>query len=59
MKLSPQQKDIVVRAAKTFIQAFLATWAVTSFDFQKGALIGAIAAGISATMNLLTPQKPL
>ena len=43
---------LVVRAFKTFVQAGLATWAVTNFDFTTGAIVGAIAAGISALMNL-------
>lgn len=43
---------LFVRAFKTFVQAGLATWAVTNFDFTTGAIVGAIAAGISALMNL-------
>lgn len=43
---------LFVRAFKTFVQAGLATWAVTGFDFTTGAIIGAVAAGISALMNL-------
>lgn len=51
--MSNQQKDILVRAAKTFLQGALATWAVTGYDFGKSAVVGAVAAGISAVMNLL------
>lgn len=43
---------LLVRAFKTFVQAGLATWAVTSFDFTTGAIVGATAAGLSALMNL-------
>ena len=43
---------LFVRALKTFIQAGLAGWAVTGFDFSTGAIVGAAAAGISALMNL-------
>ena len=43
---------LLFRAFKTFVQTFLATWAVTNFDFGQAAVIGAIAAGISAVMNL-------
>lgn len=43
---------LFVRAFKTFVQAGLATWAVTGFDFTTGALVGAAAAGLSALMNL-------
>lgn len=43
---------LFVRAFKTFVQAGLATWAVTNFDFTTGAIVGAVAAGLSALMNL-------
>lgn len=52
-------KDIIIRAVKTFIQGFLGALAVTlpNNDYSdltviKSLLIGAIAAGISAVMNL-------
>ena len=49
---------IVIRAFKTFVQTFLAAWAVTNFDFEKGALVAAVAAGISAVMNLfIQPEE--
>jgi len=43
--------DITVRAVKTFLQAFLAAWALSNYDVSKGAVIGAVAAGISAIVN--------
>ncbi|MBH1979936.1 hypothetical protein I8H89_00270 [Candidatus Saccharibacteria bacterium] len=51
-------KDIVIRAAKTFAQAFFATLAagaigVTDVNTLKALLIAALAAGISAAWNLL------
>lgn len=53
-------KDILIRALKTFIQGFLGALAVTlpNSDFSdmsvvKSLLIGAIAGGISAVMNLI------
>lgn len=53
-------KDILVRALKTFLQGFLGALAVTlpNSDFSNGSvlksiLIGAVAAGISAVMNLI------
>lgn len=53
-------KDILIRAIKTFIQGFLGALAVTlpSSDFSntevlKSLLIGALAGGISAVMNLI------
>ena len=53
-------KDILIRAGKTFIQGFLGALAVTlpNGDFRnmqvvKSLLIGAVAGGISAVMNLI------
>jgi hypothetical protein len=53
-------KDILIRALKTFIQGFLGALAITlpSSDFSnaevlKSLLIGALAGGISAVMNLV------
>lgn len=53
-------KDILIRALKTFIQGFLGALAITlpnanlsDMAVLKSLLIGAIAAGISAIMNLL------
>ncbi len=49
-------KDILVRAAKTFVQAFIATLAVanmTDNDSIKAAVIAAVAAGVSAVWNTL------
>lgn len=49
-------KDIAIRAAKTFVQAFLATLAVSVATVNdvptlKAAVVGAAAAGISAVWN--------
>lgn len=53
-------KDITIRAIKTFIQGFLATLIVllqesdySDLNILKSVLIGAIAGGISAVMNLI------
>jgi hypothetical protein len=53
-------KDILIRALKTFIQGFLGALAITlpSSDFSntevlKSLMIGALAGGISAVMNLI------
>lgn len=43
---------LVIRALKTFVQGFLAAWALSNFDFAQAAVVGAAAAGISALMNL-------
>lgn len=51
-------QDIVIRALKTFVQAFLATWALTNYQLERAALIGALAAGISAVWNLLNASLP-
>ena len=49
---------ILIRAFKTFIQAFLPAWALTNYDLTTGAVVGALAAGISALMNLfIQPQE--
>lgn len=50
--MKDQAKIIAVKALKTFVQAFLAGWALTQFDFSKGAIVGACAAGFSAVMNI-------
>lgn len=61
-------KDILIRTFKTFIQGFIGALIVilpegdyTSTDFLKSALIGALAGGICAVMNLiiqlLEPKK--
>lgn len=50
-------KDIVVRCIKTFIQGFLATLVVSiqsgEVEITKSIVIGALAGGISAVMNLV------
>lgn len=53
-------KDILIRAIKTFIQGFLGALAITlpSTDLTdvalvKSILIGALAGGVSAVMNLI------
>ena len=53
---------LVVRAVKTFLQAFLAALSlgiVTTTDVPavKALVVGAIAAGISAVMNLFLQPK--
>lgn len=55
---------ILVRALKTFAQAILAALAVSAttvvdLETGKAVLIAAVAAGISAVMNLfIAPQEP-
>lgn len=44
-------QDLFARALRTFIQSFLATWLLTDQPFTKIALVGALAAAISATMT--------
>lgn len=53
-------KDILIRAFKTFIQGFLATLIIliketdlSNENLLKSVLIGALAGGISAVMNLI------
>lgn len=58
-KLRAKWKDILVRAGKTALQAFLAALPFTAATIEGGkavwrsALIGAVAAGISAGMNVV------
>lgn len=53
-------KDILIRSLKTFIQGFLGALAITlpttdltNYELVKSILIGAVAGGISAVMNLI------
>lgn len=50
-------KDIAIRCIKTFIQGFLATLLVSmqsgELEISKPVIIGALAGGISALMNLV------
>lgn len=53
-------KDILIRALKTFIQGFLGALAINipnsdlmAKDVLKSLLIGALAGGISAVMNMI------
>ena len=57
--MNQQTKDIVVRAGKTFVQAFLSAWAVSGFEFDKGVIVGAFAAGISVVWNTFFPPVPV
>jgi hypothetical protein len=64
MTPQPIKVDVlIVRALKTFLQAFLAVvlaGLTTAIDLAttKALLIGALAAGVSAVMNLfLVPQE--
>ena len=58
-KIKAKWKDILVRAGKTALQAFLAALPFTAATIEGGkavwrsALIGAVAAGISAGMNVV------
>lgn len=53
-----RDKDIAIRAGKTFVQAALATLAVdiasvNDWKTLKPVLIGALAAGVSAVWNII------
>lgn len=53
---SNKVKDVVVRSAKTFVQAFLATLSVQvvsidSWDAIKPVIVASVAAGVSAVWN--------
>ena len=66
--MTPQHKDVLVRAVKTFIQAFLAIFVPALIAYLNGyttdisvrtILYPALAAGISAVWNLILPPKPV
>ena len=45
--------DVVVRAIKTFVQAYVGAWVVFQDPFSKSAIAAGLAAGVSAVWNLL------
>lgn len=45
--------NVVERAVKTFVQAFLATLLVSGTQFTRASLVAALSAGISAVWNAL------
>lgn len=58
--MNKKTKDILIRAAKTFIQSFIAAFLMGTNNLStldkkvlQSALLGGIAAGISAVMNLI------
>lgn len=58
-RLKSKLKEIGIRAAKTFLQAFLAAIPFTASTIEggvsvwKSVLVGAVAAGLSAAMNVV------
>lgn len=55
-KIKAKWKDILIRAGKTFLQAFLSSLvidaaSISDFNIMKPMLISALAAGLSAVMN--------
>ena len=60
MTLTPHIKDVLIRAAKTFVQAFIATVSVSvgaGVDFSASSIraiaVAAVAAGVSAGWNVI------
>lgn len=47
------KNDVVIRAFKTFVQAYVGAWVVFNDPFSKGAIAAGLAAGVSAVMNIL------
>ena len=48
--------DILERAGWTAAQAFLATWVVTDQSTVKGAILAAVAAGLSVIKTFVSQQ---
>lgn len=46
-------KTVAVNAAVTFVQAFVAAWALTGYQLDKAAVGGAIGAGLSLVWNTI------
>lgn len=46
-------KDVFVRAAWTFVQAFAAVLVITDQPFSKAGLVAGLAAGISAVKSFI------
>lgn len=51
--MSANFRDLLERAIWTFLQTALSVWALTNFELTKTALIGAVAAGISALKTII------
>jgi len=49
--------DVAERAGATFIQGFLATWAVSNFAMSKVVLVGALMGGLSILWNTSSKIK--
>lgn len=49
--------DVAERAGVTFVQGFLATWAVSNFAISKVTLIGALMGGLSIVWNTSSKIK--
>lgn len=49
--------QILERILVTFIEGFLAAWAMTAFALNKAIVVGAVAAGLSLVYNAVV--KPI
>lgn len=45
-------KDVAIKMFITFLEGFGASWSLTNFALTKVALVGAVAAGLSAVYNI-------
>lgn len=50
--MNQHAKDVIERIVITFLEAFGAQWALTSFSLTKVALVSGVAAGLSAVYNV-------
>lgn len=51
MYYSIDLKDLLTRATRTFLQAFLATWLMSDQPLTKTAVVSALAAALSVVMT--------
>lgn len=52
-----EYQKVIKRAAYTFVQTFFATWIVSGLNLEKGTIVAALAAGLSAAMNIPNALK--
>lgn len=56
-KLPAINREILTNVVVTFVEGFLAAWALSGNDLSKNALVGAGAAGLSAVWNIVLKPR--